>query len=249
MTKLVKLRKFNQAGIEHAREILNRKSEFDQQALFDEKYSEPFSDIKIDLEIQLLKRSDLAKYLYKTLKNEIDSENEDAGLWTWMLFAYFDFLIRRKDGKLNPLTDSSHYIFTKKGFKSDATYKHLVYSFYKAYELWGDKSAIFDGVKKTSPYTWTDISEQFLSRKGLFPHFEILYDFFADSKENCLKGDVSSYFNKNDPWDSQRIENTNHYRGYGGYRRWIKKMDQLSRMYRFHEMKKKKIKALFSPEF
>jgi hypothetical protein len=249
MSKLVKVRKFNQNGIKLAKEILISKSEFDQKVLFDENYSEPYSNLEIDLEVEISKRSDLAKYLHKALKAEIDSENKDGGLWTWLLFAYFDFLVRRKDGKPHPLSNSSHYIFTLKGDRSEQTYRHLVYSFYKAYELWGDKSAIFDGVKNTLPFTWTDIAEQFLSRQGLFSFFEILYDLFADPVENCLKPNVAGYFSKEDPWDKQRIKNTNHYKGYGGYRRWIKKMDQLSRIYRFHAMKSKEIRAVFSPEF
>ncbi len=250
MTNLKKVRKFNTNGINKVKDILLKKEKFDKSILFDEVYSEPYSDLEIDLDKKFTKRSDMSEYLYNSLNSEIDSSTEDPEVWTWLLFAYFEFYINHDpQGNPKPLSTFHPYILTKKGFNSDLSYRHLVFSFYRSYELWGKKSAIFDGIKGTAPYVFPDVAEQFLSRKSLYGFFEIFYDIFIDQNDNCLKDGVSTSFRSKESWKSQQKANSDKYRGYGGYIRWIKKMDQYSRIYRFHGMTKKKIKKVFSPEF
>lgn len=249
MTNLVKVRKFNSAGLKKASEILIKKDKFDELILFNKEFSEPYLDIQIDLDISFSKRSEMTEYFFNTLNSKIDSSNKDSGFWTWLLFAYFKFYVKHDvQGNPQPLR-SDRYVLTKSGNRSSLFYRHKIYPFYRAFEMFGPRSAIFDGVDGTKPYTYPDVAEQFLSRKNLFPFFDIFYDIFSDKTKNCLKGSVSTSFRPGNSWASQQISGTDKYSGYGGVIRWIKKMDQYSRIYRFHGMNKAKIKQVFSPEF
>ena len=58
MTNLRKLRKFNSAGINKVEEILSTKAKFDDSILFDNAYSEHYSDLEIDLDKTFTKKRD-----------------------------------------------------------------------------------------------------------------------------------------------------------------------------------------------
>ena len=250
MTNFKKVRMFNSAGLEKVSEIIIKKEKFNDSILFDEIYSEPYLDIQIDLDKTFNRRSEMSEYLFNTLNPQIDTNNQESGFWTWLLFAYFKFYVQHDaQGNPNPTTFLPRYVLTKKGLTSDILYRHMVFAFYKAFEDFGKRSAIFDGVDGTKPHTYPDVAEQFLSRKRLHTFFDIFYDIFFDKTKKCLKDGVSTSFRSNKSWQSQLISGTDKYSGYGGFIRWIKKMEQYSRIYRFHGMNKAKIKKVFSPEF
>tara|TARA_B100000242_G_scaffold293048_1_gene269988 strand:- start:1463 stop:2215 length:753 start_codon:yes stop_codon:yes gene_type:complete len=250
MTNLRKLRKFNSAGINKVEEILSTKAKFDDSILFDNAYSEHYSDLEIDLDKTFTKKSEISEYFFNTLSSEVSSSNnDDPEFWTWLLCAYFKFYVKHDaQGNPHPINRTA-YILTKKGFVSGLSYRHLVFSYYRAYELWGKKSAIFDGVKGTAAHIFPDVAEQFLSRKFLYRYFDIFYDIFFDKANSCLRSGVSTSFRQNKPWASQKLSNSSNYSGYGGFIRWIKKVEQYSRIYRFHGMTMKKIRKVFAPEF
>ena len=89
MTNLRKLRKFNSAGINKVEEILSTKAKFDDSILFDNAYSEHYSDLEIDLDKTFTKKSEISEYFFNTLSSEVSSSNnDDPEFWTWLLCSY-----------------------------------------------------------------------------------------------------------------------------------------------------------------
>ena len=170
MSKKLKVRRFNEYGIEIMQSIIKNKEDFNPAYLVDKDMTDPCINVEIDVDYNFNTNFELAKYLHIEISKYIDSDNEDAGMWTWLFFAYFKKLMREDSGKPNPLALKEHYIFKGEGF---GPYRHLVYTWYMAYSRWGDKSLALMGTKK-NPSQWGDFEEQFLSRRQLYQYYDLL---------------------------------------------------------------------------
>mgnify|MGYP001173503858 CR=1 FL=1 len=246
MTNKVKVRKFNSFGLSEIKLLISSNQLFDAADLTNPSWTDPCLEEEIDLDFTFNRKSELGKYLHDTLKASLDTKNEDAGLWTWLCFAYIDKLIKQ-DNKGKWYLNHPHYLFTSKGHKSKLTYRHMIYSAYLAYDLWGQKSDIFDA--SSEPHQYGDTREQFLSRNYIYQHFNLFFSTFYDSTKQGLKsgGAVTTRKDKNTGVWAKKKDGT--YQGRGGLRRWIKVLDQKAKIYRLHGMKEKEIRKLTSPEF
>ena len=191
MSNLIKVRKFNNYGMEIARGVIEKKEDFLSSSLQEADTTEPCLDLEIDLDFDFETNFDLAKYLNQQIGEGIDLENEDAGMWTWIFFAYYKKLMRYKENKPNPLSNSEHYIFQLRGNLADGSYRHFIYSWYMAYSRWGDKAIALMGTKQSASQ-WGDFEEQFLSRKGIYQFFDLFYETFWDSTNNRTIDDLSN---------------------------------------------------------
>tara|TARA_Y100001970_G_C14134709_1_gene803666 strand:+ start:177 stop:914 length:738 start_codon:yes stop_codon:yes gene_type:complete len=245
MSNKIKVRKFNSFGLSEIKLLLGANKLFDKSKLTDPSWTEACLDEEIDLDFSFSKKSELGAYLYNQLNSSVKLDNEDAGMWTWLCFAYIDRLISQKNtGKW--YLDKPHYVFTYKGHKSKLTYRHFIYSSYMAHSYWGDKAEVFNA--DTEPHQYGDPREQFLSRNYMYQYFEIFYSTFYDPSKGKIKdgGNVYTEKDKNGIWKKKK-DGT--YRGRGGLRRWIKVFDQKAKIYRLHAMKEKEIKKVMPSEF
>ena len=251
MANIIKVRKFTAHGMRFVEEVIKNKDFFDPKDLNNPDYTEYCLSEEIDLDVVFSNKFELTKYLYNELNGSIAIDNEDAGMWTWLFFAFFDELMRfDKQGTPNPLANKEHYIFKLKGNHFDGTYRHFIYTRFMAYLRWKDRAIIFEGTT-TRPAQWGDYEEQFLSRRILYQYFDIFYDLFWDSSADIPIKDANLYMNSAEallispPLHSDGI----HYKGYGGLRRWIKKIEQKARIHRLHGLTQSNFLKIFKPEF
>ena len=192
------LRKFNEEGNEvfsrmYGELILNNTS-LKKEILYDDKLTSIISNDLVIENIKFETRYELGNYLVKILKEYKSNYSNDAGLWNWLSFFYFDQIYRLNGGK-----QRERFIFSTDWTNWN---KHLVRTPWDLISRMGEEVKF---ILDVPVYFHTDMCEQITSRSNLILNKNILklckYLYYDENKKkfkkNSSKGKPGALFRLN----------------------------------------------------
>lgn len=143
MSEIVKVRRFNKAGIEAVRQLLG-KIRSDNDLHSDEAKALLFNtlltdDVKpapeVDLEQAFSTKMDMIDYFSPILSDDFLAKyRKDSGLWTWLAIAYYKQFLKTKNNIPQVATDCcwifdpDEYRFSRRHFVAGTIYLHRDFS-------------------------------------------------------------------------------------------------------------------------
>lgn len=233
--RMVQLRVMNSQGTEKFRQFISdcRKGiAYPKPNLDSTEFSEefPFS-CDINVEVDFRTKLDMAEYLisrFSSIGINREEITSNPGLWTWIAYAWFEFLAVDRKGHIRP-GDDPRYIFTENFRKR---YRHLIRMPYDMLSLHGkDASLLF----LYGPVNVQgDFVEQALSRIDIYSNTSIVRTFtylYFDGEKMELKRGAQS---RSRP---------------GNHRRLIDVLKQLELTYDLYSSTSEEIIGLLPSEF
>ena len=137
MSEIVKVRKFNQAGLDTVKELLSKirndnelHAEDAKSLLFNSLLTEEVCGApEVDMEKTFATKMEMIEYFTPIITDEVLAKHQkDSGFWTWLAIAYYKQFLKSKNNIFKVATDCcwifdpDEYRFSRRHFVAGTMY-------------------------------------------------------------------------------------------------------------------------------